>query len=145
MGYFDGDGCICLTKGSLDLKFCGTPTFLATLQAIIHDRTKISTNGCLWNAANNSYGMLSYGGTHTPLAVYDWMYQSADLSLVLKRKYMQGQFFNTIMHLPVKQRKIEIETFKQSQEYLKVSTCQVPDCECPQKLAKNSIQTIPSQ
>ena len=82
--------------------------------------------------------ILNYAGTQSPMALYDWMYHAAQHNMYLKRKYQIGQFYKTIMHLPLLQRQIQYEKFKQSPFYQQLATCQVPACECPQIKTPNN-------
>lgn len=97
-GYFDGDGSLVLSKGSINFKILGTSEFLtgiiSTLNECIEDydfKEKLyRTSDDI--EKNNFY--LSYGGRIKTKKVMDWLYQ--DSTIYLDRKYDKYLKLNTI-------------------------------------------------
>ena len=130
LGYFDGDGSIGIYRGHLRISFYGTNMFLSELQKQIKVCANLKFNGHFYQYATNCWN-LHYDGTQNPLQVYNWMYQHADMQMILKRKQIVGQFFKTVLHLSEKQRQIEWDNFKSTNtEYQQLMQCQIPPCKC---------------
>ncbi len=82
-GYFDGDGCISLSKDSYKFSINGTRLFLDKFAEILHENTNITHN--------NSWGMdgkahrWEKGGRLNILKIYEFLYKDSTIYLERKR------------------------------------------------------------
>jgi hypothetical protein len=84
-GYFDGDGCICLSKGRAThptLAICVTRPFGEALQQLV---APLDVSLCFAKPQSNIY-KLHMGGRRQCLRLMDWMYTDAE-GLYLDRKH----------------------------------------------------------
>ena len=98
-GYFDGDGSLVLSKGSINFKICGTEEFLQGVVQVLNENIPIYSfdkknfNKKDKDTDKNNYS-LSYGGRLKTLAVMNWLYK--DSTVYLDRKY---ELYQKLMQL----------------------------------------------
>ena len=132
LGYFDGDGCTNYFQGYLRIMFTGTHHFLSNLQQVLQQTVFMNGKGNLSPKTNSDIcHQLAFVGSPTPIAIHNFMYKHANFDLILQRKYKLGEFFKSVSHLLPKERIIKCQEFKQSDEYQKLITCQIPQHICP--------------
>ena len=120
-------------SGYLKVDFAGTNKFLRKMQSEIKQRTGIKINGHL-NTFQSTCNHLQYNENASSIQIYDWLYSQAIPNLFLKRKQAIGNFYKSVRHLPRLERRKQYDLFHASNDYQKLITCQVPSCECPQRM-----------
>lgn len=89
-GYFDGDGSLILSKGSINFKICGTEEFLNGIVEVLNENipsysfNKDNFDKKDKESDKNNYSV-SYGGRVKTLTVMNWLYK--DSTIYLDRKY----------------------------------------------------------
>lgn len=91
-GYFDGDGSLVLSEGSINFKFCGTEEFLngivksfnENILSYSFNKENFQQKEKSKELGKNSYS-LSYGGRVKTITVMTWLYE--DSTIYLDRKY----------------------------------------------------------
>jgi intein-encoded DNA endonuclease-like protein len=101
-GYFDGDGCVWITKvnnkiktPSLNIDIIGTDIFVDKLQDIINKNIDYNKKNKLRTRhpeRNNNIRSIKYGGNHICTKIFNYMYK--DATIFLQRKFDK---FNTII------------------------------------------------
>lgn len=90
-GYFDGDGCIRISKDVLMYKMVGTKEFLERVQNILIDRCSLpKTKLFQANPDKNTYE-LCYSGDKQCIRIYGFLYEDATLYLPRKKEKVRIQ------------------------------------------------------
>lgn len=86
-GYFDGDGCITISKsGQRFVSFVGTEVLLIELQELLISSIGLSKTKMFQRRPNNMITKaMMYGGNGNAKRIFDWMYK--DATIYMKRKY----------------------------------------------------------
>ena len=133
-GYFDGDGCICynISSRTITVKFCGSYQFIPKVQAYIKTNVISASrfNGYVQSNRSGTCYSLFYGGTTTPTAILDWLYQDSDVSTRLERKYQYNLKWKEVMDLRIDARDFEMKTYFQSDDHKILLQCKQCDI-CP--------------
>ena len=82
-GYFDGDGCISLSKNTYKFSLNGTRIFLEKFADILHKHTKI-TNNNYWNMDGKAHRWEKSGRLNI-LKIYEFLYKDSTIYLERKR------------------------------------------------------------
>jgi len=82
-GYFDGDGCICMSTNNV-FSVIGSKCFIKTLQGILMKKCDLSKTK---PAIQKGMAVLGYGGDINVLKIANYLYKNSNFKL--QRKYMK--------------------------------------------------------
>lgn len=99
-GYFDGDGCMRISKGVLNYKFVGTYEFLKVLQDILIKNCNVKETKLYQAKKNKNTWELSYGGDRQCIRIYGFMYKNATVFLERKRDKVRKEIQESLSHYP---------------------------------------------
>lgn len=99
-GYFDGDGCMRMSKGVLNYKFVGTYEFLKSLQDILIQKCEVKETKLYQAKKDKNTWELSYGGDRQCIRIYGFMYKDATLFLERKREKVRNEIKESLSYYP---------------------------------------------
>ncbi|WP_186431436.1 LAGLIDADG family homing endonuclease [Clostridium sp. BSD9I1] len=87
-GYFDGDGSLILSEGSINFKICGTKEFLFKFIQIFNEVSKYDFKYKLYkrNKDNKNNYYLSYGGLRKVYSILSYLYKDSTIFLDRKKE-----------------------------------------------------------
>lgn len=88
LGYFDGDGGLCLRKDKMSISISGTELFLSWIDKVISEQLKISSGKI---RAKRNIHELEYHSKKDVKLIMEWLYTNTEFSLKRKRdRYFQN-------------------------------------------------------
>lgn len=125
-GYFDGDGCLSITKkcGHIKVEFTGSKSFIVSLRDALNEEAlkDRSAAGCLYDVKKSPIVNLAYSGK-AAVAVLDWMHHDSDEQTRLTRKSVLYRFATDIHKLRHEIRAQRYAAFSNSVEWRKQMAC----------------------
>ena len=84
-GFFDGDGCACISHGYLFYSLVSSHDFCYKVKEIISSAIGEEIGNVTPHHTSEKVSVYRIGGKRAPLKVFEWMYK--DASIYLRRKY----------------------------------------------------------
>lgn len=99
-GYFDGDGCMRMSKGVLNYKFVGTFNFLKSLQDILISKCGVKETKMYQANKDKNTWELSYAGDRQCIRIYGFLYKNATVYLLRKKEKARVEITDSLNYYP---------------------------------------------
>ncbi len=125
---FDGDGCLTFdrSRNVIHASFTGYKPFVESIHRILRNALDMKT-GFISHLKTKDPGVqlahLVFGGIESPLKVLHFMYKDSTENTRLSRKFHLFQACQRICALPPKKRTNAWDEYKNSQEWINLTSC----------------------